>query len=347
MSEKTELPTPHKLRKAREDGQVAHSKDFTQTVLVVALFGYMLGNAEAIVRGMGEMMLLPLSFLQMEFEMAANALVERLLRQMLEMLAPFLGIVIGLGLFVELAQTGMMFSFKALAPSGKKLNVVTNVKNIFAKKNLVEFIKSNLKILLLATVVYVLLRSSLPTLLTLPHGGLAAVAVATATLLKTMMLHVSLGYVAISLGDFIWQRYQHVQQLKMSKEEIKQEHKEAEGDPHIKHKRRELHKEMLQRNEAENTRAASVVVTNPTHLAVALAYEPGVTPLPVVLAKGEDAQAFRIAAIARQCGIPVLQNIPLARALMADARLNEYIPSELVEPVAELLRLVNEMRNQE
>lgn len=347
MSEKTEDPTAQKLRKAREDGQVAHSKDFTQTVLVIALFGYMLSNAEAIIRALTEMILLPVGVMGMEFDMAVNVLATQLLRQGLEILGPFLWIVIGLGLFIEFAQTGLLISFKAMMPSGKKLNIGANLKNMVSAKNLFEFLKSNIKIALLSAVLYGVLRSSLPTLLTLPYGGLAAVAVATAVLLKVMILNVSLGYAIIAAADFIWQRKQHIQQLKMTKDEVKQEYKQAEGDPHIKHKRKELHHEMLQHSEAESVRRASVVVTNPTHLAVAIAYEKDLMPLPIVLAKGEGTQAHRIAAIARECGIPVLQNIPLARALMATAEPEEYIPAELIEPVAQVLRLVREMKEQE
>jgi len=347
VSEKTEQPTAQKIRKAREDGQVAHSKDLTQTVLVVALFGYMLGNAEAIIRDFAEMILMPAGLMRMDFDAAVNALATELLRKGMEMLAPFLGIVIGLGLLVELAQTGLNISFKAMAPSGKKLNVGANAKNMVSAKSLFEFLKSNIKILLLSVVIYLVLRNALPTLITLPGGGLTAVGVATAVLLKTMMVHVSVGYIVLAAVDFAWQRLQYTKQLMMTKDEVHKEYKEAEGDPHIKHKRKELHHELLEHNEAQSARNASVVVTNPTHLAVAIAYEKDVTPLPIVLAKGEDAQAFRIADVARANGVPVLQNIPLARALMAGAEVNQYIPLDLIEPVAEVLRLVREMKDEE
>lgn len=343
MSEKTEQPTPQKLRKAREDGQVPHSKDFTQTVLVAALFGYLLASAEDIVHDFAEMMLMPAGVLTMEFNLAVNAVATQLLRRALEILAPFLGIVILLGLLAEAGQTGMLISFKAMKPSGKKLNVVANVKNIFGAKNLFDFLKSNIKIALLSCVVYVLLRDALPALMTLPMGGLSAVGVATGVILKTMMIWVCLGYAALSIADLFWQRQQHVKQLRMTKDEVIREYKEAEGDPHIKHKRKELHQEMLEHTELQQTRQASVVVTNPTHLAVALRYVKDETPLPVVLAKGEGLHARRIADVARAHGIPVMQNIPVARALMAQAAVDQYIPSELIEPVAHLLRLVREM----
>jgi type III secretion protein U len=347
MSEKTELPTHQRIRKAREDGQVAHSKDFTQTALVVALFGYMLANAQTLIEGFGEMMLMPTGVMGMEFDMAANALATGLLRKGLELLAPFLGIVIILGLLIEFTQTGVNISFKALKPSGKKLDVGANLKNMFSVKNLFEFVKSNIKIALLSIVVYGVLRSSLPALMTVPYGGLDAVGSAAGAMLMTMMVHVSLGYALVALADMIWQRHQYVKQLMMTKDEVKQEYKDNEGDPHIKHKRRELHKELLEDGEAANVKHASAVVTNPTHLAVALVYEKDLTPLPVVVAKGEGAHAKRIVKVARENGVPVLQDIPLARALMATAPLKQYIPSELIEPVAELLRLVRDMKEKE
>ena len=347
MSEKTELPTQEKIRKAREEGQVARSKDVTQTVLIVAIFGYTLANAESFIRDLCEMILMPAGLMGMDFDLAVNALATQLLRRGLEMLAPFLGIVIGLGLFVELTQTGMLISFKAMKPSGKKLDIGANAKNLVSARNLFEFLKSNLKILLLSLVVYGVLRAALPELLTVGWGGLEAVAAATGALLKAMIVWVSVGYVVISAVDYFFQRMQYTKQLMMTKDEVKQEYKNNEGDPHIKHKRRELHREMLEDSQGERVKQASAVVTNPTHLAVAITYDKETTPLPIVVAKGEGTRAYRIAAIAREHGVPVLQNIPLARALMADAEVDHYIPSDLIEPVAEVLRLVREMQDPE
>lgn len=346
-SEKTEQPTSQKIRKAREEGQVAHSKDFTQTVLVLALFGYMLADAEGIIKGMAAMMLLPVQVLGMDFNSAVNVVASTLMRESVFMLAPFLLIVIILGLFIELVQTGLLLSFKAMMPSGKKLNVASNVKNVFSAKNLMEFFKNNLKIIMLSVIVYLLLEDALPTLMTLPQAGLTGVGVATAALLKSMMLHVALGYAIIALADFAWQRHQYVKGLMMTKDEVKQEYKQAEGDPQIKHQRKHLHQEMLEQGAVNSTRNASVVVTNPTHLAIAILYEKEKTPLPIVLAKGEGNLASRMVAAAREEGIPILQNIPLAHALMNTAQAEQYIPSDLIEPVAEVLRLVQEMKESE
>lgn len=346
MSEKTEYPTAKKLRKAREDGQVGKSKDFTQTVLVIALFSYMLARGEYLFDSLGAMLLMPSEMLDVGFENAVDAVVVKLLTMAAGILAPFLLIVIGMGLFIEMLQTGMLISFKALMPSGKKLNIITNIKNIFAIKNLVEFLKSTLKIVLLACIVYVLLKDTIPTLLTLPAAGVLGVRVVAGQLVKELIIHVGIAYTVISLADFAWQRHQHIKGLMMSKEEIKQEYKESEGDPHIKQKRKHLHQEMLQEGAVQSSRKATVLVTNPTHLAIALLYESEKTPLPVVLAKGEGELAERMIKAAREEGIPVLQNIPLAHALMDNAALDQYIPSDLIEAVAQVLKLVQGMKKE-
>ncbi len=347
MSEKTEQPTAKKIRKAREDGQVAHSKDFTQTVLILALFGYMLAVSDTLVRGLGEMMLMPVGLLKMDFMDAVNVMLTELARDMVLILLPFLLIVIGLGMLVEMFQTGLLISFKALMPSGKKLNVVSNVKNIFSKKNLIEFLKSNIKIALLSAILYSVLRDAIPALLTLPRADFVGVGVAVGMLLRDMLVKIAVGYVVIAAADFVFQRHQYTKQLMMSKDEVKQEYKEAEGDPHIKHHRRHLHQEMLQEGEVTKTRDASVVVTNPTHLAIAIKYDKIETPLPVVLAKGQGAVAQRMVDVAREARIPVLQNIPLAWALLETADVDRYIPAELIEPVAEVLRMVQDMKEDE
>ena len=343
MSEKTEYPTSTKLRKARGDGQVAKSKDFTQTALILALFGYMLSDAEGLIKGFSELMLLPVNVLTMNFEDAVNVVVTKLFRDAIRIMMPFLLIVIGVGLFVELMQSGMLFSFKAMMPSAKKLNIMSNIKNVVAVKNLMEFLKSNLKIAFLSALLYAVLKDALPTLMTLPQAGLSGVGVAVGMLLKVLISNIAVAYTVLALADFAWQRHQHVKGLMMSKDEIKQEFKEAEGDQHIKHQRKHLHQEMMQEGAVNSARKASVLVTNPTHLAIAIYYDKDKTPLPMVLAKGEGALAARMVVAAREAGVPVLQNIPLAHELMDTAQLDQYIPSELIEPVAQVLRLVREM----
>ncbi len=342
MSEKTEQPTSKRLRDSRKKGDVAYSKDFTQTLLILAIFGYLLGNSGRIVESLAQMILLPGTLLRLEFHDAANTLVTEVLTTAAWTVLPFLGIVLGLGIFADAMQVGLLFAFEKLKPSGKKLNVLANAKNMFSKKNLMEFCKSFLKIAILSSLLATLIRDAMPVLTSIPQAGLPGLGQVIATLLKTMLIHIGLAYSVIALADFAWQRFNYRKGLMMSKDEVKQEYKQMEGDPHIKHQRKQLHQEMQQQGAVQSARSATVVVTNPTHLAVALRYDEDETPLPLILAMGEGALAQRMMEAAREAGVPVMQNIPLARALTAQGEAGQFIPSELVEPVAEVLRLLQQ-----
>src|SRR5690554_1672040 len=341
--EKTEQPTAKRLREAREKGEVAHSKDFTQTLLILALFGYMLGNASNLIEALGKIVLVPSTLTDMPFEIALKTALDAALREALVLVLPFVLIVLGIGMFGEFLQVGIVLAFKKLIPSGKKLNPATNLKNIFSKKNLVESLKSAVKIAFLSVLITLVIRDALPQLMAVPHSGMAGLQAGVGGMLRTMMINVAVAYIIISLADFAWQRMQHRKQLMMSKQEVKQEFKEMEGDPHIKGKRKHLHQEMVMQGAVQSARKATVLITNPTHLAIALYYDADETPLPVVLAKGAGALAEEMMRAARKGGLPIMQNIPLARALMADAQPDQYIPSELIEPVAEVLRLVRKL----
>ncbi|WP_315124615.1 type III secretion system export apparatus subunit SctU [Comamonas antarctica] len=342
MSEKTEQPTSKRLRDSRKKGDVAYSKDFTQTLLILAIFGYLLGNSGRIVESLAQMILLPGTLLRLEFHDAANTLVTEVLSTAAWTVLPFLGIVLGVGIFADAMQVGLLFAFEKLKPSGKKLNVLANAKNMFSKKNLVEFLKSFLKIAILSSLLATLIRDAMPILTSIPQAGLPGLGQVIATLHKTMLIHIGLTYSVIALADFVWQRFNYRKGLMMSKDEVKQEYKQMEGDPHIKHQRKQLHQEMQQQGAVQSARSATVVVTNPTHLAVALRYDEDETPLPLILAMGEGALAQRMMEAAREAGVPVMQNIPLARALTAQGEAGQFIPSELVEPVAEVLRLLQQ-----
>lgn len=343
MSEKTEQPTAKRLRDSRQKGDVAYSKDFTQTLLILAIFGYLLASSGQIVEQLGQMILLPGTLLQLDFHDAANTLVIETLTAAAWTLLPFIGIVLGVGIFADAMQVGILFAFEKLKPSGKKLNILNNAKNIFSKKNFVEFLKSCLKIGILSSLLATLIRDAMPILTSIPQAGLPGLGQVIATLLKTMLVYIGLAYSVIALADFVWQRMQYRKGLMMSKDEVKQEYKQMEGDPHIKHQRKQLHQEMQQQGAVQAARKATVVVTNPTHYAVALRYDEEETPLPLILAMGEGALAQRMMDAAREAGVPVMQNIPLARALTSQGEAGQYIPSELVEPVAEVLRLLQQL----
>ena len=341
--EKTEEPSTKKLREAHEQGDVAHSKDFTQTLLVLALFAYMFLNAGYLLEALGRILLIPASLVGLPFELALKTALEASLREALLVLTPMVLIVLVVGFLGEFLQIGLVLAFKKLKPSGQKLNPIGNLKNIFSRRNGVEFLKSVTKILFLSVLVTLVVRDALPPLMSVPHSGLAGLRTGVGEMLYILIANVALAYSMIAIVDLVWQRRQHRRQLMMSKQEVKQEYKEMEGNPHIKSKRRHLHQEMLMHGAVQNARTATVLVTNPTHLAIALYYDQEETPLPVVTAKGEGALALEMMRAAREAGVPIMQNIPLARSLMEHGELDQFIPSELVEPVAEVLRLVRSL----
>lgn len=335
--EKTEQPTPHKIRKAREEGQVAKSKDFTQTVLIGCLFGYTLADSQRLLSELATLMLFPADLYDVSFSTGAAMLFMEAGTSLISIMIPYLLIVFLVGTFVEAWQTGFLISFKVLKPKGERLNPVTNLKQMFSMKNIIEFVKSNLKVVILVSIIYLITRGAIDDLVKIPPAGVAAAGVLLAAVMKKLIIFTFIFFAFIALVDMVYQRYEYLKNLRMSIDEIKQEYKQLEGNPEIKGHRKQLAREIIFSESVNKTKKATVVVSNPTHLAVSLYFHEGETPLPIVLNKGKGYMAQEIMKIAREAGIPVMQNIPLARRLMATAAVDQYIPSELVEPVAEIL----------
>ena len=344
--EKTEQPTPKKLRDARKKGDVAYSKDFTQTVLIVATFGYLVMAGPSIMASLSDMLLAPEHLLALPFREALGVLAGYLLREAIWFMVPFLLIVIGLGILSDGLQVGVVMAFEKIMPNGKKLDMAANLKNIFSAKNMMEFVKSVLKILFLSALLTLVTKEALPGLVAIPQAGVQGIGTGMGIIMKMMFINLGVAYVLISGADLFWQRYQYFKQLRMTKDEVKREYKEMEGDPHIKQKRRDLRREIAENSSEARAASASVLVTNPTHIAIALYYEKDVTALPVVTAKAEGQLAERMREAARAHGVPIMRNVPLARALMAGAPVERYIPGEFIEPVVEVLKLVNRLRAQ-
>ncbi|MBC05407.1 type III secretion system export apparatus subunit SctU [Thalassospira sp.] len=338
MNEKTEDPTPKKLRDARNKGQVAKSKDFTQTVLLIALIGYFIGNGANILEDMMALMVLPAEMYGHPVSSMIAPISTEIMNRSIGIIVPPILIALILGVFAEMVQTGVLFAFESLKPSAKKLNVGANAKNMVSAKNMVEFLKNILKVVFLSILIYLVVYGALGDLMLVPPSGLSGVTAILAQTVTQVMIYTSAAYLIVGFFDIAYQRFQHKKQLKMTKDEVKREYKESEGDPLIKGKRKQLHQEMMQNSTIERTRKAKVLVTNPTHIAIALYYEADETPLPVVISAGEGAVAKRMMEVAEQEGIPIMRNVPLARSLYETATVDQFIPGDLIEPVAEILR---------
>lgn len=347
MSEKTEKPTPKKLRDARQKGQVSKSQDVTTTALTVACFVLIANLWMPYVVQLKELILFPTNFYHVPFREALPQVLYGIVWKIFILTLPFLAVVLVVGIAANMLQIGVLFVFEPIKPELKKLNPIDKAKQIFSMKNFVEFIKSSIKVIVIGVLIYLVTKSSLDPLTKVPYAGETGVLMALKPMLSHLAVNITLVYVTIAAADYFFQKFQHIKQLKMSKDEIKREYKESEGSPEIKQKRKQLHQEMVNSNTVERTRKATVVVTNPTHLAIAIYYKEEDQEMPRVIAKGEDDVARRMVEAAKQEGIPIMQHIPLARALYADVDVDRYVPGDLIEPMAEVLRWLKDQQESE
>lgn len=343
MSEKTEQPTPKRLREARQKGQVAHSKEVVSAAAIIAVFGYFWAGWDGYVADLKELLLLPVDLYRLPFADAAKSLFDLLSLKCAQLVLPVLGLAVAAAIVANFAQVGALLAFESIKPDLKKIDPAQGMKRIFSVKNAIEALKSAIKIGFLSILLYRVVKDGLGDLMRVPYCDLACLSEVLAALMKQTVLYCTAAFIVIAAADFAFQRFQHLKELKMSKDEVKREYKEMEGDPHIKSKRKQLHHQLVMGGIEQQVKKSTVVVTNPTHVAVALYYEHGKTPLPVIKAKGENLIARRIKEIARREGIPIMENVPLARGLLAQGEVDQYIPSELIGAVAEVLRWVQSL----
>ncbi|MEE4377507.1 MAG: type III secretion system export apparatus subunit SctU [Candidatus Competibacteraceae bacterium] len=348
MSEKTEQPTPKKLRDARKKGQVASSKEVASAALILALFAFLWGMAGIYLADFKELILLPTNFVNagISFEFGLQETLNGIITLMVRMLMPLVVTVILVAILSHFAQYGVLFALESLKPDIKKLNPMQGIKKIFSLKNLIEFLKSAFKIVFLSILMFLVIRNSLVDLLKIPYCGLECIPLILGKLLEQVILNAAFAFIVIAVADFAFQKFQFTKQLKMTKDEVKREYKEMEGDPLIKSKRKQFHHELMSQQMTNSVKKSTVVVTNPTHIAIALEYRDGETPLPIVRAKGENLWAQRIIEIAKEEGIPIMENVPLARSLHEQSSVDQYIPADMIEAVAEVLHWVANLEQQ-
>jgi type III secretion protein U len=338
MSDKTEQPTAKRLRDAREKGQVPKSQEIPSAAIVLALVSYLTLRAESIFQMLSETLSLSFSAALQGWDNGLVQIVPAVIGCALSILLPLLVLIIVVSIAANMAQIGFLFSIKSAMPKLENLNPSKWFKKVFSKKGLFELFKNVLKIVVLGIVVWRVLVSHWRDLFQIPTGNLRSMWVLMGGTAWDLAINAVVAFAVLAVMDFFWERFNFTKDNMMSKDEVKREYKEMEGDPHIKSKRKQLHQEMASQNATGNVRRAKVLVTNPTHYAVALDYEEGVTPLPVILAKGEGLLAQRMIAVAKEEGIPILRQAPLARALYDEGTENAYIPKDLIGSVAEVLR---------
>lgn len=342
MQEKNEAPTPKKRQDAHKKGQVPRSQELNaalgllaSALLVKAFLGPMAtGLAELFGSVTLSVLNTPVSVPVAEEWLAGSA------TYAFALVAPF---ILGMGgtlLVVAGAQARGVLSLDPMKPKWEKLDPIKNIPKMWGMKALHELGKSFLKLGVVAVAVWTAGRGAFRELPLLNQQSVGTLLEVVSAYTAKLLLAAGLAYLLLAAVDYAFQVWQHEKQLKMSKDEIKRETKESEGDPFLKARRRGMARSLARRRMMLSVSDADVVVTNPTHVAVALKYDPEVSIAPIVLAMGERKVAQRIKELARKHGVPTVENKPVARALLATAKVGESIPVEMYVAVAEILAFV-------
>jgi flagellar biosynthetic protein FlhB len=345
--EKTEKPTQRRRGKAREQGQVAKSQEINSVAVLLAGLGalYLMGGfmyeqlssfMRQVMMGLGRSWFNLAQF--QDFSMFTIGTI-------LKTVAPLWGVIVLVAIISNVAQVGFMLAPKRLKPDLNKINPIKGFKKFFSLRILVDMFKNIGKLVVVGMVAYLTVRAELPRLPEL--AGLEVIEILTyiISVCFKIFYRCILAMLALAILDWAYQKYDFEKNLKMSKQEIKEEHKQTEGDPHVRARIRSIQRDQARKRMMAEVPEADVVITNPTHLAVALTYKMGSMDAPEVVAKGAGKIAERIKEVAREHEVPVIEDKPLAQALFKAVEVGQSIPADLYEAVATILAHVYRMKN--
>lgn len=345
-SDKTEEPTEHKLQEARKKGQVMKSQEVISTCLLMAIAGTMLAAGPFMLSQIRDFTIYTWSLVP-TYNMNERDFFGDIVLVMSTVfltLVPLLAAGFAMALVANLAQVKFIFSTETLKPSLNKLNPLEGFKRIFSMKSVMELLKQVAKLAVVGYICYKVVGEVLPQLSAAPTMPLQATLDLVGTTVRSLVSKVLVGMVAIAAVDYLFQHKQFMKQMKMSMQELKDEYKDTEGNPQVKGKMRQLMRQGSQGRMMEEVPSASAVVTNPTHLAVALRYQQGEDPVPVVVAKGENLLAQQIKVMAEDHEVPIVENVELARALFKTCEAGGPVPTEMYKSVAEVLAYVIKLK---
>lgn len=349
MAEKTEKATSKKLRDAKKKGQVAKSQDLPGAATFVVSIAATLAMLPFIYSQIGAFMTNTFSLVTHPDLPAVIATVFANAIYVISITSiPIVLVVAFSGALATFISMGPVFAPEVFKFDIKKFNPIENLKAKFKLKTLVELLKSLAKITIAFFLVYQVVRDSIPALIQVQNDSVPNALLLFWFFLYEVVKRVTLLFLTIAIADFAYQKYNFSKEMMMEKFEVKQEYKETEGNPEIKGRRREVAREIAySEGPAAMTAKANAVVTNPTEIAIALGFDPGLDPCPYILAMGKGGLAKEIIKIAEKANIPIVRNIALAHTLWEEAKLFEYIPEKSYEPVAEIMRWLAELKHEE
>jgi flagellar biosynthesis protein FlhB len=345
-SQKTEDPSQKRLEDARKKGQIPYSREVLNFAMLLALCFFIMAALPTLLERI-KTILFPFIHKPEDFSVNAGGLrltIWYLLGNVgLVMLVPFALTVVA-ALVAGGAQTRFNMSSDRITPKWEKISPMKGLKRLFSMRNLVEFVKGCLKITLVGMIAYFAVESSLATLRVLPAYSSEKMLAFTLALAGRIVVGVTIALFLIAMFDYFYQRFEFLKNLRMTKQEVKDEYKQQEGDPTIKAKIRQIRSERARKRMMANVPKADVIITNPTHYAIALAYDSASMKAPMVLAKGKDKVALRIKEMGENHRIPIFRNPPVARALFDTAEIDAEIPLEHYAAVAKIIGYVYKMK---
>lgn len=343
--DKSEQPTPHKLREARKKGQVVKSKEITTAFLFLASYYVLLSVAKKIWKNIADLYQTAWTFIGAKLEIAHyGLLLLEALKTLLYSLLPIFAVNFGIAIVIESLQSGFNLSFEPLKPKLSKINPIEGFKRLFSLKGIVELVKSIAKMGIIFFIMQKTILPEIPKILNSINLPLLLALAMIGKLAFTIAIRVGLFYILIALLDYFYQRHTFMKQMRMTKQEVKDEYKKLEGDPMVKQRQRDMARQMSSGRGGAGAAGADAVVTNPTHIAVAIKYDSEVMHAPEVVAKGKFLIAEQIKAIAKENKILVIDRPELAWAIYNSTEVGQKIPIDLYTNVAEILALVYDLR---
>ena len=345
--EKTEAPTEKKRRESREEGQVAFSKELSSAALLAGIVLILVATSPLILNSFRELMTNIFRQMATTDELTVNsiyALSEQILITILPAFAPFIAVIVFVAIFASVLQVGVQITFKAIAPKFNKISPLTGIKRLFSSQSLADFLKSMTKLIIVGFVGYLTFIDKITELNGLSVSAPEAILKYNFTVVAEVAGKILLALVAIAIFDYFYQRWHHEQQLMMTKQEVKEETKQTEGDPQLKARIRQIQREMSNARMMQEVPKADALIVNPTHFSVAVLYDREVMAAPEVTAKGADHLALRMRTVARENNVPILERAELARDLYANVEIGDDIPERFYKAIAEILAFVYRLR---
>jgi len=345
--EKTEVPTEKKRRESREEGQVAFSKELSSAALLAGIVLTLVATSPIILDAMRQLMSQIFRDLAQRKELSIDSIFTlsgEILSIILPAFAPFAAVIIFTGIFASVLQVGVQITFKAISPKFNKISPLTGLKRLFSSQSLADFLKSMAKLIIVGFVGYLTYIDKITELNGLSVSTPESILIYNFTVVAEVAGKIVLALVAIAIFDYFYQRWHHEQQLMMTKQEVKDETKQTEGDPQLKARIRQIQREMSNARMMQEVPKADAVIVNPTHFSVAILYDRDVMSAPEVIAKGADHLALRMRTVARENNVPILERPELVRDLYANVEIGDDIPERFYKAIAEILAFVYRLR---